>query len=233
VTARLAVSVASAWLLVPALAGAVEQAPPPNLAGALVGVESTPVLGAYYERTGPGLLEPGAETGLGFVGAVLTGFSGGRLRAERDEVLLASHAWALRGVAGTGFTFANDAGGAYRAWTGVLGVRGTRELGPWVLGVRIAYLPVLFSHVRLSDALRDTWSGRYPDAREERGPASAELWLAGQRLEGLLTADARLGAWVVEMAGGVLLAPGAGREMASVESGQLPVVLRVATGRRF
>lgn len=204
-----------------------------HLAGAIAGIESTPVAGVYYARRDAGLLQPGAWTALGFTSALLTRFGGGRLRLERDEVLLRTSRRALRLLLGTGYSFANDAGGSYHAWHAVVGARFTFELGRWELGMRLAYLPVFVAHVGFSGSQRDTFAARYPDARDETGPAAATTWMPGQRVEGVLTARAAFGVWRVDAAGGLGLSPAAGRQWTNLELGQLPLVLRFGVGRTF
>jgi hypothetical protein len=227
--ATLAAVTLSAW----SHAGMAAEAAPSNVAGALVGVESTPVAGVYYARRGSGLFQPIAATQLGFTSALLTGLGGGRLRLERDEVCLRSKHHALHAFIGTGYAFASDTGGTYRAWQALLGTRATYETGRWELGLSLAYLPVLLTHVRFSPAERDTFADRYPDARDERGPRSADVWLAGQRVEAALTSRVALGEWSLDGALGVMLSPGAGRNWANLELGQLPLVLRLGVARGF
>jgi hypothetical protein len=179
------------------------------------------------------VFQPGATIRLGFTSALLTGFGGGRLRLERDEVCLRSQHHALHALFGTGYAFASDAGGAYRAWQALVGARATYETGRWELGLRVAYLPVVLSHVRFSAAQRDTFGDRYPRARDEIGPASADVWLSGQRVEALATARAAAGDWSLDGAIGVEVSPAAGRNWANLELGQLPVVLRLGVARGF
>jgi len=229
-----ATAMAAIAAVVPAATLAAEGAPETeNVAGAIAGVESTPVAGLYYTRRGAGLVQPDARTTLGFTSALLTRFGGGRLRLERDEVVLGSSRRALRVLLGTGYSFASDAGGRYHAWHAVVGARLTLETGRWEWGARLAYLPVLVAHVRVSDSQRATFTDRYREARADAGPAAVTVWIPGQRVEVLLTARAAFGAWGVDGAGGVELSPAAGREWANLELGQVPVVLRFGVGRTF
>ena len=233
-TLATATAAAAIVAVLPALALAAEgPVETENVAGAVAGVEATPVAGLYYTRRGGGFFLPDARTTLGFTSALLTRFGGGRLRLERDEVVLRSSRRTLRVLLGTGTSFASDAGGRYRAWHAVVGERLTLETGRWELGARLAYLPVLVAHVRFSDSQRDTFAARYPDARDDAGPAAATVWIPGQRVEALLTARAGFGAWGVDAAGGVELSPAAGREWANLELGQVPVVLRFGVERTF
>lgn len=234
-TAGLAVALTVLAVLGSCVSGgrAVAQQTPQNLVGVSTGLEATPVASLHATRRGSGILAPQAETTLAFTSALLTHLGGGRLRLERDEALLRSSRGALRLVLGTGVSYATDAGGTSVGWHVVLGTRATLQLGRWELGARLAYLPVLVGHLRLSAFQRETFADRYPDARNTLGPSGATVWLPGQRVEALLTARAALGAWIVAGDAGLLVSPAAGRNWTSLELGQLPLVVRVGAGRTF
>jgi len=205
----------------------------PNVAGARVGIEATPLASVYYERFGAGLFHPRAETELDFTSAVLTGFRGARLRVERKEPLVRGQRFMLVALLGTGAAFASDAGGRYRAWSGLVGLQGTRAVASWELGARLAYLPILVSHVEFSPELRNTFADRYPDAPNGPSPSGATLWFSSQRAQALLTARALWTGWVLELAGGLEWSPRAGRDWANVDAGQLPILLQFGLGHRF
>lgn len=207
--------------------------PPPNVVGVSAGLEATPVASLHASRRGSGILAPQAETALSFTSALLTRLGGGRVRLERDEALLRSARGALRLLLGTGVSYASDAGGTSFGWHAVLGVRATSQLGRWELGARLAYLPVLVGHLRLSAFQRDTFADRYPDARDTPGPSGATVWLPGQRVDASLTARAALGSWILLGDAGVLMSPAAGRNWNSLELGQLPLLVRVGAARTF
>ena len=216
-------------------ASGLEATATPNIAGARLGVEATPLASVYYARFGAGLWQPRAETELDFTSAVLTGFHGARLRIERDEPIVRASRFTVVALLGTGLAFARDAGGRYQAWSGLVGVQGARALGAgsWELGARLAYLPILMTHVELSPELRDTFAERYPDARNEAGQSDATLWFASQRVQALLTARALWTGWALDMAAGLQWCPRAGRDWANIEAGQLPILLQLGLGRRF
>jgi hypothetical protein len=205
----------------------------PNIAGARLGVEATPVASVYYARFGRGLWQPRAETELDGASAVLTGWRGGRLRIERREPLVRAQRFAVLALLGTGVAFARDAGGRYRAWSGLLGLQATRAVASWELGVRLAYLPILASHVEFSPQLRDTFADRYPDARNEPGPSDATIWFSSQRLQALALARALWTGWALDLTAGLQWSPRAGRDWANIEAGQLPILLQFGLGRRF
>lgn len=206
--------------------------PSKQLAGARLGVEATPILTAYYARFGSGIWHDTAETEVSLTSAPLTRFRGSRLRLQRTEPILRG-TYVVRAIAGGGAAFSRDAGGNYWGIEGLFGLELQRAVGRWELGGRVAYLPVFFTHVALSDQARDTFADRYPDQREERGPSTVSLWFSGQRVQALLTARAAWTNWVLDLAGGLELSPLAGRYWANLEQGQLPVLLQIGLGRRF
>jgi len=207
--------------------------PSPNLLGARAGIEGTPTLALFYARLGPGIRLAGAETELVFRSAIFTGLHGYGLGIERREPLLRDRRYALLALLGTGAAFSEDGGGTYRGWTGALGVQATRSIAAWELGVRLAYLPTLITHVDFSAEARDTYRDRYPEARDQPGPPSATLWLAAQRLQALLCARALEKEWALDAALGLEWSALAGRQWSSLELGQLPLMLRVGGARRF
>ena len=231
--ARLILALCLGVSLWAAPAGALEATATPNIAGARVGVEATPLASLYYERFGAGLFQPRAETELDFTSAVLTGFRGARLRIERKEPLARGQRFMLVALLGTGAAFASDVGGRYRAWSGLVGLQGTRTIASWELGARLAYLPILVSHVEFSPALRSTFADRYPDTPNDPSPSGATLWFSSQRAQALLTARALWIGWALELVGGLEWSPRAGRDWANVDAGQLPILLQFGLGRRF
>jgi hypothetical protein len=208
-------------------------APRPSLFGARAGIEGAPTLALFYARFGRGIWQEPAETELALESAFLTGFRGWAVKLERREPLWRCDEYALTALLGTGLGWAGDRGGTYRGWTGVFGLQATRALGSWELGLRLAYLPTFVTHLDFSDEMRDTFRDRYPDAREQPGPASATLWLAGQRLHALLKARKLWDTWAFEAALGLDWSPLAGRQWTNLEQGQLPLTLGVGIARRF
>lgn len=187
----------------------------------------------YYSRYDAGIMGVEGQSWVRGGVAPLTGPTGLRLEFERWETLAAAGVHRLKAVGGLRVSGGRDAGARYTTLGATLGARYGYHFDNSALGLQALYVPALVTWLRFSDVQRQTFDDRYPDAREGAGPETATLGLASHRVVTALTYESRSEAWSLWLAAGLQFSPGAGREWATLELGQVPAYLRVLVGYRF
>lgn len=205
----------------------------PQQLGLGVSVEPALITELYYSRYDPGVIGVGGQSWVRGGLAPLTGPNGFRLEFERRETLAAAGAHRLEAVGGLRVSGGRDASARYTTLGATLGARYGVHFDNSALGVQALYVPALVTWLRFSEVQRQTFEGRYPGAREGAGPEAATLGLASHRVVTALTYESRSEAWSLWLAAGLQFSPGAGREWATLELGQVPAYLRVLVGYRF
>lgn len=196
-------------------------------------VEPALVTELYYSRNDGGTIGLDGQSWVRGGLAPLTGPTGFRLEFERWETLVTSGAHRLKAVGGLRVSGGRDASARYTTLGVTFGARYGIQLGDSVLGVQALYLPALVTWLSFSDLQRQTFDDRYPDARDGIGPETATVGFASHRVVTALTYESQWEAWALWVAAGLQFSPGAGREWATLELGQVPAYLRVLVGYRF
>jgi hypothetical protein len=210
-----------------------------NAAFLRTGLEPTPFAGLGYARFGPGLVLPGAVTEAAADSAVFTALQVVRVQLQRTEPVFAWGATGLSAELAPRLAFGRDSAARYTSLGARLGLRVTHTLDCWELSGAVSYLPTFYTHLTFSSEQRDTYGDRYPDAEQPSGraatpgPATANVLLGAQRVQGLLSATRYGEAWLLRIAAGTNASVGAGAQWTNLSWGQLPLLLSLDLAWRF